>query len=83
MGRLRTLQRRMAVGLLMTDDLTCPSCSGTIAGVVIPGAYDGTLFWSCMECGHPFHRFPQGHHLRERAQSFIDEIEKHNREAGS
>lgn len=25
------------------------------------GVYDGTLFWVCPDCGHPFHRFDRSH----------------------
>lgn len=56
------------------DEIKCPKCGGAIAGVEVHGAYDGALFWACMACGHPFHRFPEGDPLRIKAQSFITQI---------
>lgn len=61
----------------MTETINCPECEGTVMGVVIPGVMDGVLFWTCMDCGTPFHRWPEGHSLRERAEPFIRDIERH------
>lgn len=61
----------------MVEILSCPKCGGTIMGVVIPGLGDTILFWTCMDCGHPFHRWPEGHRLHERAAPFIRDIERH------
>jgi hypothetical protein len=50
-------------------------------GVEIPGVYDGVLFWQCPDCAGRWHRWPEGHELRERAQPHVsytadpDEIE--------
>jgi hypothetical protein len=36
-------------------------------GIEVLGAYDGVLFWRCPDCGGDWHRWPEGHPLRERA----------------
>lgn len=36
-------------------------------GVEVRGVYDGVLFWRCPDCGGPWHRWPAGNTLRERA----------------
>lgn len=57
----------------------CPSCGEDLEyqvskstysrkiGVEIWGMYDGVLFWQCPLCDHRWHRWPEGHPLRERA----------------
>ncbi|MPZ66207.1 MAG: hypothetical protein GEU83_12060 [Pseudonocardiaceae bacterium] len=40
-------------------------------GVEIPGVYDGVLYWRCPDCGGRWHRFPPGHHLRQRAEPYV------------
>ena len=57
-------------------DIRCPECDGTIMGVEVPGVYDGALFWQCMACGHPFHRFEVGDPLRIKAQTWVTQIKE-------
>ena len=40
----------------------CPHC----------GVYDGALFWQRPDCAGRWHRFPEGHSLRERAEGYVD-----------
>ena len=40
-------------------------------GVQIRGVYDGVLFWQCPKCSGRWHRWPEGHFLRERAEKHI------------
>lgn len=47
-----------------------------IIGMEIRGVYDGVLFWQCHNCGARFHRFPEGHYLRERAEAHIHTSDK-------
>lgn len=39
--------------------------------IQIQGVYDGGLFYMCPDCGGYFHRFPEGHYLRERAEQHM------------
>jgi Zn-finger nucleic acid-binding protein len=41
-------------------------------GHVERGVYDGVLYWSCPACGGKWHRFPEGHYLRTRAEKFVN-----------
>ena len=41
-------------------------------GIEIMGVYDGVLFWKCKDCGGTWHRWPEGHDLRARAEPFIN-----------
>lgn len=41
-------------------------------GVEVAGVYDGALFYRCPDCGHPFHRWPEGHELRIKAAPFVE-----------
>lgn len=53
------------------SELTCPTCRAsaeTIVGVQVRGVYDGVLWWECDEDGTRWHRWPEGHYLRERAE---------------
>lgn len=55
-------------------DPHCPGCeSGDVIGVEVRGVYDGVLYWMCEACGLRYHRFPEGHWLRPRAERHIDE----------
>lgn len=50
----------------------CPACGKfTVSGVQVRGVYDGVLFWQCIACKHPQHRFPAGHRLHELADPFV------------
>lgn len=53
----------------------CPECpAGTaVIGVEVRGVYDGVLYWTCW-AGHRWHRWPEGHYLRARAERFVDEV---------
>lgn len=44
-------------------------------GVQVSAVYDGVLYWRCPDCGGSWHRWPEGHRLRERAQEYIDSDE--------
>lgn len=60
--------------------ITCPHCGVDLRlgeyfrvfGVEVPGVYDGALFWQCPDCAGRWHRFPEGHSLRERAEGYVD-----------
>lgn len=63
---------------------TCPHCRADLAyevdgktysrgiGVEIQGVYDGVLFWRCPDCGHDWHRWPEGDSLRARAEQYMN-----------
>lgn len=57
----------------------CPKCAAGIArsviGVEVRRIYDGVLYWKCPDCGHPFHRWPQGDRLRAKAEEFVRQWE--------
>ena len=69
----------------------CPHCasllesrdrgSSRVIGVEIQGAYDGTLFWQCPDCGGRWHRFPKGHALRKKAEPYLNVRGKPRRSA--
>lgn len=40
-------------------------------GAEIPEVYDGILYWMCPFCNGKWHRFPEGHRLRDAAQRYI------------
>lgn len=40
-------------------------------GAVKPGVYDGVLYWICPDCGHTWHRWPEGDYRRARAEPFV------------
>jgi hypothetical protein len=40
-------------------------------GVEVSGVYDGVLFWKCPDCGHAWHRWPEGNCLRADAEQYI------------
>lgn len=42
-------------------------------GIEVMGAYDGTLYYLCPDCGGRWHRFPEGHPLRGLAEFHIKE----------
>ena len=46
-------------------------CEDHAIGIEITGAYDGVLFWQCGVCQRPWHRFPEGHYLRVRAEQYV------------
>ena len=41
-------------------------------GIEVQGVYDGVLYWMCPVCNHRWHRFPEGHPLRARAEQFVN-----------
>lgn len=40
--------------------------------VEVRGVYDGGLYFICPDCGHRYHRWPEGHWLRERARVYVE-----------
>lgn len=42
-------------------------------GVEVRGVYDGVLYWRCPDCGGSWHRWPEGSHLRQRAERVMTE----------
>jgi predicted RNA-binding Zn-ribbon protein involved in translation (DUF1610 family) len=44
-------------------------------GQEIPGVYDGVLYWFCPDCGGKWHRWPEGHYLRNRAEKYVTATE--------
>jgi RNase P subunit RPR2 len=58
---------------------TCPHCAANltdgvtsrVVGVEQPAVYDGVLYWACLDCGGRWHRFPEGHYLRARAERYV------------
>lgn len=53
------------------------ACYNYATLVEIRGVYDGGLFYvDTLEnggCGFAWHRFPKGHHLRQRAERYVKE----------
>lgn len=41
-------------------------------GVEMRGVYDGVLFLECLNCGERWHRWPEGHNLRRRAEPYVE-----------
>lgn len=39
-------------------------------GVTIPGLYDGVAYFVCPDCGHRWHRFPEGDYRRSRVRGY-------------
>lgn len=46
---------------------------GREIGIEVRGVYDGVLFWQCPDCEGRWHRFPEDHWLRERAERHINQ----------
>jgi hypothetical protein len=40
-------------------------------GVEHPEIYDGMLYYRCPDCSGAWHRFPEGHPLRAKAEPFV------------
>lgn len=40
-------------------------------GIEVQGVYDGVLFWKCPFCAHEWHRWPEGHPLRQKAANYV------------
>lgn len=38
----------------------------------IQGVYDGGLFYACPDCAGRWHRWPEGHELRARAETYVN-----------
>jgi hypothetical protein len=53
-------------------DGVTPRFYGRTICVEIRGVYDGGLFWQCPDCGGRWHRWPEGHYLRERAEQYVN-----------
>jgi hypothetical protein len=53
--------------------LLCPKCGGTdtALGVIVRGTYDGVLYWECEACATRWHRWPEGHWLRAKAEPLV------------
>ena len=44
-----------------------------LIGIEVQGVYDGVLFYRCPDCKRAFHRWPEGHELRQKAEPFVFE----------
>lgn len=42
-----------------------------LISVEVQGVYDGGLFNQCPDCGGKFHRWPENHPLRLKAESYV------------
>jgi hypothetical protein len=49
------------------------ACYSLATLVEIRGVYDGGLFFTDPGCGFAWHRWPKGHHLRQRAEKYVQE----------
>lgn len=58
---------------MTVTSLLCPVCkrSDDALGVVMRGTYDGVLYWECEKDGARWHRWPDGHWLRSKADPFV------------
>jgi predicted RNA-binding Zn-ribbon protein involved in translation (DUF1610 family) len=52
-------------------DGVTPRFYSRIVGIEVRGVYDGVLYWQCPDCGHKWHRWPEGHHLRRKAEYYV------------
>ena len=43
-------------------------------GHEIPSVYDGVLYWSCPDCLHRWHRWPEGTRMHTAAAPWVDEV---------
>lgn len=59
----------------------CPHCGSSQRNadgyrrtfmVQIRGLYDGGLFFECPDCGDRWHRWPEGHWLRRKAEPYVE-----------
>lgn len=62
---------------------TCPHCDTDLSYqyrgrtysravmVEVRGVYDGGLYWMCPDCRAPWHRWPEGHYLRAKAEPYV------------
>lgn len=48
-----------------------PQYFSRMIGVEVPWVYDGILYWSCPDCNGRWHRWPEMHPLRVRAEPFV------------
>lgn len=74
----------MSEGLSADPPAECAECGGCLeyehegevyrreVGIVLPGVYDGILYWQCPWCGVGRHRWPVGSLLRQRAERHMD-----------
>lgn len=53
------------------SDLSAPGDCSRVIGVEIRGVYDGVLIWHCPDCAHQWHRWPEGHPYRQRAEPYV------------
>lgn len=64
------------------DRDVCPHCEATLQagdgyyktlGVVVPGVYDGALYWQCPFCEGTWHRWAPGTRLWTKARWYIND----------
>lgn len=54
---------------MVRDDGKCPTCGEQGVMAEVRGVYDGGLFWMCLAEDHaPWHRWPEGNSLHEKAE---------------
>jgi hypothetical protein len=68
-----------------SDTVRCPRCglSDHLIGIEVQGVYDGVLYFRCTADGATWHRFPEGHELRARAEPFVSHLTEMTKPAQS
>ncbi len=50
---------------------TAPTHFSRLIMIEVRGVYDGGLYFVCPDCGVRFHRWPEGHPLRAKAEEYV------------
>jgi hypothetical protein len=48
-----------------------PRYFSRVIGIEVSHLYDGVLFWQCPDCDFRWHRWPEGHSLRAKAETLV------------
>lgn len=84
MSEVQLFRRSVMAGSEPEERDSCPICGvdlryevdgrtySHVVGVEVRGMYDGILYWQCPTCGGRWHRFGEGHPLRERADRYVN-----------